>query len=136
MWQSTRVDTLRCSVSVPYTKFVSTHAHLDGSTQKKQVRVTRGPASPHLRAFIYPVFSPRNHKMDSGIARITKQFEALNARNTKLQEENAKLKQQLAEHKSLNSRIRRVPQKKEKADKAAAAGGEPTAQPAPEVAAT
>ena len=53
--------------------------------------------------------------MDSGIARITKQFDNLNARNTKLQEENAKLKKQLAEHKTNNSRIRRVPQKKDKA---------------------
>ncbi len=53
--------------------------------------------------------------MDSGIARIQKQFDNVNARNTKLQEENAKLKKQLAEHKTNNSRIRRVPQKKDKA---------------------
>lgn len=78
--------------------------------------------------------------MDSGIARITKQFDNLSARNTKLQEENAKLKKQLAEHKTNNSRIRRVPQKKDKAgdkvvDKPADAKSEPPVQPPVEVAA-
>lgn len=54
--------------------------------------------------------------MESGLNKITKQFDALNARNIKQKEEISRLKAQLAEYKSLNSRIRRVPQKKQKGE--------------------
>lgn len=62
--------------------------------------------------------------MESGLNKITKQYDTLVTKNTKQKEEIAKLKAQLAEYKSLNSRIRRVPQKKKAAD-----GAKPAATP-------
>lgn len=48
---------------------------------------------------------------DSLIGRVQKHIESLKVKTTKLAEENARLKQQLAESKASNSRIRRIPKK-------------------------
>lgn len=48
---------------------------------------------------------------DSLVSRVQKHIEGLKARNNKLVEENARLKQQLAELKATTSRIRRIPRK-------------------------
>lgn len=66
--------------------------------------------------------------METGLQKVAKQFDGLKARNAKLVEENQKLKTQLAEYKSVNSRIRRVPQAKK--DKADATKGDTGAAPA------
>ena len=47
--------------------------------------------------------------METTIAKITKHLDSLQARNNKLAEENKKLKAAMAELKSLNSRVRRIP---------------------------
>lgn len=52
---------------------------------------------------------------DTLISRVQKHIEVLKVKNTKLAEENARLKQQLAEVKASNSRIRRIPKKTEPA---------------------
>jgi regulator of replication initiation timing len=49
--------------------------------------------------------------MDSVVGKIQKHVDTLKAKNTKLAEENAKLKAQLTETKQLNSRIRRIAKK-------------------------
>ncbi len=48
---------------------------------------------------------------DTLVSRVQKHIEALKVKNTKLTEENSRLKQQLAEIKASNSRIRRIPKK-------------------------
>ncbi len=48
---------------------------------------------------------------DAIIGRVSKHIDTLKVKNTKLAEENARLKQQLAEIKASNSRIRRIPKK-------------------------
>ena len=48
---------------------------------------------------------------DTLISRVQKHIEALKVKNSKLAEENARLKQQLSEIKATNSRIRRIPKK-------------------------
>jgi cell division septum initiation protein DivIVA len=68
--------------------------------------------------------------MESGLNKITKQYDTLVSKNSKQKEEIAKLKAQLAEYKSLNSRIRRVPQKKKSSD-ATKVPTEESATPAP-----
>jgi cell division protein FtsB len=47
--------------------------------------------------------------MDTTITKIQKHLDALKARNEKLQAENQKLKSTVADLKSLNSRVRRIP---------------------------
>ncbi len=48
---------------------------------------------------------------DAAITRVQTHFANLKAKNAKLTEENVRLKQQVAELKSSNSRIRRIPKK-------------------------
>jgi cell division protein FtsB len=48
---------------------------------------------------------------DTAISRVQKVIDALKAKNGKLADENARLKQQLADLKASNSRIRRIPKK-------------------------
>jgi len=49
--------------------------------------------------------------MDSVVGKIQKHVDTLKAKNTKLAEENAKLKAQLTQSKQLHSRIRRIAKK-------------------------
>jgi regulator of replication initiation timing len=49
--------------------------------------------------------------MDSVVGKIQKHVDALKTKNTKLADENAKLKAQLTTAKQLNSRIRRIAKK-------------------------
>lgn len=48
---------------------------------------------------------------DTLITRVQKHIDVLKQKNAKLAEENARLKQQLADLKASNSRIRRIPKK-------------------------
>lgn len=48
---------------------------------------------------------------DTLVTRVQKHIDALKIKNTKLVEENARLKQQLTDVKASNSRIRRIPKK-------------------------
>lgn len=48
---------------------------------------------------------------DGLISRVQKHIDALKTKNTKLGEENARLKQQLTDLRASNSRIRRIPKK-------------------------
>lgn len=48
---------------------------------------------------------------DTLVTRVQKHIDALKVKNTKLVEENARLKQQLTDLKASNSRIRRIPKK-------------------------
>lgn len=48
---------------------------------------------------------------DPRIQRVARDFAVLQAKITKLTEENARLKQLVAEFKSANSRVRRIPKK-------------------------
>lgn len=57
---------------------------------------------------------------DSLVSRVQKHIDALKARNGKLTEENARLKQQVAELRASASRIRRIPRKPAAAAPAAA----------------
>ena len=50
------------------------------------------------------------------LSRVQKHIEGLNAKNTKLAEENARLKKQLADLKASQSRIRRIPKATAPAD--------------------
>jgi cell division septum initiation protein DivIVA len=50
--------------------------------------------------------------VDSIVCKVQKHLDQLKAKNTKLAEDNAKLKAQLAEARSSHSRIRRIPKKK------------------------
>lgn len=63
---------------------------------------------------------------DSLVSRVQKHIDGLKTKNTKLTDENARLKQQLTDLKASHSRIRRIPKK---AAAAAAASGDaaPTA---------
>ena len=61
---------------------------------------------------------------DSLVSRVQKHIEGLKARNGKLADENARLKQQLAELKASTSRIRRIP-RKPAAESGAASSAEP-----------
>ncbi len=56
--------------------------------------------------------------VDSIVTKVQKHLDQLKAKNQKLADDNAKLKQQLAEARSSHSRIRRIPKRK---------GGEGTA---------
>lgn len=58
---------------------------------------------------------------EGALGRVQKLIEALKTKNCKLAEENARLKQQIADLKASNSRIRRIPKK---ASAAAATGTE------------
>ena len=49
--------------------------------------------------------------MDTVVGKIQKHVDSLKAKNTKLADENAKLKSQLTEAKQLHSRIRRIAKK-------------------------
>ena len=60
--------------------------------------------------------------MDSVVSKIQKHVDGLKTKNTKLADENAKLKAQLTNAKQLNSRIRRIAKKPTTTD-----GGEPAA---------
>lgn len=57
---------------------------------------------------------------DSLVSRVQKHIDALKARNSKLADENARLKQQLGELRASTSRIRRIPRKPAPAADAAA----------------
>ena len=48
---------------------------------------------------------------DSLVTRVQKHIDTFKVKNTKLAEENSRLKQQLADLKASNSRIRRIPKK-------------------------
>lgn len=50
-------------------------------------------------------------EIDSSLHKVQKTLDGLKAKNTKLQEENQKLKQQLAEQRTRGSRIRSIPKK-------------------------
>lgn len=50
------------------------------------------------------------------LSRVQKHIEALNAKNAKLAEENARLKKQLSDLKASQSRIRRIPKATASAD--------------------
>lgn len=64
---------------------------------------------------------------DSLVSRVHKHIEGLKTKNGKLAEENARLKAALAEAKTSNSRIRRIPKKRAPAaaDDDAAAAAQP-----------
>ena len=64
------------------------------------------------------------------ITKVQKYVDQLKPRNTKLTEENAKLNSALADAKSSNSRIRRIPKKVAPADAAAVADPPADAPPA------
>lgn len=64
---------------------------------------------------------------DSLVSRVQKHIDGLKVKNTKLAEENSRLKQQLSEAKASHSRIRRIPKKP---------ATEPATEPAPEEAST
>jgi regulator of replication initiation timing len=68
--------------------------------------------------------------MDPAVGKIQKHVDQLKAKQTKLVDENAKLKAQLAQAKQLNSRIRRIakPQKTE-VPAPPADGAPPAAEP-------
>ena len=51
-------------------------------------------------------------EVDSIVSKVQKHLDQLKAKNQKLTEDNAKLKQQLAEARSSHSRIRRIPKRK------------------------
>lgn len=55
--------------------------------------------------------APTMEVTDPQVARIVKGLDSLKAKISKLTEENARLKQQLAELKASQSRIRRIPKK-------------------------
>lgn len=50
--------------------------------------------------------------VDTIVSKVQKHLDQLKAKNTKLAEDNAKLKTQLTEARSSHSRIRRIPKKK------------------------
>lgn len=62
--------------------------------------------------------------MDTVVTKVQKHVDSLKAKNTKLAEENAKLKAQLTQAKQLNSRIRRIAKKGTDAPAAAAPAAE------------
>jgi len=62
--------------------------------------------------------------MDTIVTKVQKHVDTLKAKNTKLAEENARLKSQLTSAKQINSRIRRIAKKGTDAPDAAAAGDE------------
>ena len=67
--------------------------------------------------------------MDSVVGKIQKHVDSLKAKNTKLSDENARLKEQLTAAKQLNSRIRRIAKKPAETNPAEA---EPAVEAVPE----
>jgi cell division septum initiation protein DivIVA len=56
--------------------------------------------------------APAEASVDTIVSKVQKHLDQLKAKNTKLAEDNAKLKAQLSEARSSHSRIRRIPKKK------------------------
>lgn len=65
---------------------------------------------PDATADATPAAAPKPRKPQAPLpAKVQKRLDVLEARNTKLSEDNKRLKQTMAELKSSNSRIRRIP---------------------------
>ncbi len=56
--------------------------------------------------------TPATTEVDAIVTKVQKHLDQLKAKNQKLAEDNAKLKQQLSEARSAHSRIRRIPKTK------------------------
>ena len=69
-------------------------------------------SAPNATAVVPPVAPAAAAAADTIVSKVQKHLDQLKAKNTKLGEDNAKLKAQLAEARSSHSRIRRIPKKK------------------------